>query len=240
MTATDGLDAEQLRLVALREEIAVAEATLLSLQAAIHSARTEAGPEALHGMAAENQRLTAANLVAHQETATAYAALERAVHASRTDALTGLLNRLALWDRLEHDLDLARRHGTLLAVCFVDIDGFKHVNDSLGHAVGDQLLQAIARALVGAVRASDTVCRLGGDEFVVFAPIGTPEDGAQLARKLAEAVGRPQLLAPLALTTSASVGFSLFPRDGDTVSALLSKADEAMYRVKKAREAPPA
>lgn len=238
MTGTDGMDAEQLRLVALREEIAVAEATLLSLQAAIQSARAEAGPEAMQGMAAENQRLTAANLVAHQETATAYAALERAVHASRTDALTGLLNRLALWDRLEHDLDLARRHGTLLVVCFVDIDGFKHVNDTLGHAIGDQLLQAIAQALVGAVRASDTVCRLGGDEFVAFAPIGTPDDGAQLARKLAEAVGQVQLLAPLALRISASVGFSLFPQDGGTVSALLSKADEAMYRVKKAREAP--
>ncbi|MGM9514574.1 diguanylate cyclase [Roseateles sp. DB2] len=239
MTATDGLDAEQQRLVALRQEIAAAEATLLSLQAAIQSAQAEPGQEAMHGMAAENQRLTAANLVAHQETATAYAALEKAVHASRTDALTGLLNRLALWDRLEHDLDLARRHGSMLVVCFVDIDGFKHVNDTLGHAIGDQLLQAIARALVGAVRASDTVCRLGGDEFVVFAQISSHEDGIQLAGKLADAICRPLQLEQRQLMASASVGFSMFPEDGDTVSTLLSKADEAMYRIKKARDVPP-
>ncbi len=238
MAATEGVDAQQQRLAVLQREIAEAEITLLALQAAIQAASVELGRETERGMAAENRRLTAANLVAHQETANAYVALEKAVHASRTDMLTGLLNRLALWDRLEHDLNLARRNDAMLVVCFVDVDGFKHVNDTLGHAIGDQLLQSIARALVGAVRASDTVCRLGGDEFVVFAPISTREDGEQLARKITDAICRPLQLEQLELTASASVGYSLFPEDGDTASILLSKADAAMYRVKKSKEAP--
>ncbi|MBB2486093.1 diguanylate cyclase [Mitsuaria sp. WAJ17] len=235
MTARDGIPAEQRRLRALRRKIAEAEATLLALQASIDAARGNAGREVIRGMAAENQRLTAANLVAHQATATAYAALEKAVHASRTDPLTGLLNRLALWDRLEHDLNLARRNGSMLVVCFVDVDNFKQVNDTLGHAVGDQLLQGIARTLVGTVRASDTVCRLGGDEFVVFAPISTREDGIQLAAKITQAVSRLRMPASCELAASVSVGVSSYPHDGNTVGALLGKADEAMYRVKKAR-----
>ncbi len=235
MTASDGIEARQRRLAELRQEIAEAEATLFALQETIRAERGDAGQEAIRGMVAENQRLTAANQVAHQATATAYAALEMAVHASRTDSLTGLLNRVALWDRLEHDLHLARRHGAMLAVCFVDVDNFKHVNDTLGHAIGDKLLQGIARTLVGAVRASDTVCRLGGDEFVVFAPISTREDGTQLGMKITDAVSQLQLQVPCALTASVSVGVSTYPQDGDTVSALLAKADDAMYLIKKAR-----
>lgn len=240
MTAPDGIGADERRLAGLRLEIAEAEATLLTLQETIRSLREDVSQEALGSMAAENQRLTAANRLAHQATAAAYAALEKAVHASRTDSLTGLLNRLALWDRLEHDLQLARRNGSLLAVCFIDVDNFKRVNDTLGHAVGDRLLQGIALALTGIVRASDAVCRLGGDEFVVVAPISTREAGLQLAGKITHAVGQLHLPRACRLGAAVSVGVSTYPQDGDTVSALLSKADEAMYRDKKTRaDAPP-
>jgi diguanylate cyclase (GGDEF)-like protein len=232
MAAVNDLDAEEQRLATLHREIAEAEATLRALHEAMQEAIDEATRQALSGVVAENQRLAAENRAALQETESAYAMLQEAVRTSRTDSLTGLLNRLALWDTLEHDVEFARRNGKVLAVLFLDVNHFKQVNDTFGHAVGDQLLQRIADTLVATVRASDTVCRMGGDEFVVIAPTATREDAAQLALKIQQELRRNFMLEGHVVASSTSVGFSVFPGDGRTADALMRKADEAMYRAK--------
>jgi len=232
-------DTDVQRLVVLRREIAEAESILLALQAAIREARSDSGLLAMTDVVAENVRLAADNLAARQEVTSAFAELEGAVRASRTDALTGLLNRLALWDIFDHDLELARRNRTLLVVYFIDIDNFKVVNDTLGHHAGDLLLQAITSILVTTVRASDTICRLGGDEFVVLTLTSAREDAALLARKLDESLRKKYLLEGHEINSSVSIGFSISPDDGITANALMRAADEAMYRVKKARKRGP-
>jgi len=232
MTTDDPASTLQ-RLTALQQQITAAQALLEQLQADILEARSDRGVLAAHAAHMENQRLQVENRRATQEIDSAHAALEVAVQASQTDALTGLRNREVLWDRLTHDIALARRHGDRLAVYFLDIDGFKRVNDKFGHAVGDLLLQRVAQVLTATVRKSDTVCRLGGDEFVVLAATGRHEEAAQLAGKIGLALAEPCLLAGHGMCISASIGFSLFPEDGDSPGVLVHKADEAMYRAKR-------
>lgn len=235
MSARFHQDVDEQRLIALRREIAAAEATLLALQLAIGEARSEQGLVAARDARLENERLLVRNHLVTQESQSAHAALEVAVKAAQTDALTGAHNREVLWDRLGHDLALARRSGTRLAIYFLDVNDFKQVNDEFGHAVGDLLLQRVARVLMTTVRASDTVCRIGGDEFVVLAAAGRREDAEQVAEKIGHALAAPCVLAGHPMTVSASVGFSLFPDDGESPGVLVRKADEAMYRVKRAR-----
>ena len=170
-----------------------------------------------------------------QESVSVNAALQQAVQAAQTDPLTGLRNREVLWDRLAHDLSLARRHGKRLAVYFLDVDDFKQVNDEFGHAAGDLLLQHVARVLLASVRDSDTVCRIGGDEFVILASATLPEDAVQMGTKIGRALGTPCVLAGHVMAVSASIGCALFPEDGESPGVLVHKADEAMYRRKRAR-----
>jgi diguanylate cyclase (GGDEF)-like protein len=233
-----GNDGAQSRLAAVERQIAAAEATLLELHAAILEARSERGLSAAHDARLENERLQVENQLATQEVETAHAALEVAVKASQTDSLTGLKNREVLWDRLSHDIALARRHGERLIIYFLDINGFKQVNDEFGHAVGDLLLQRAARVLQATVRDSDTVCRMGGDEFVVLVAAVRREDAAQIAGKIATALAEPCLLAGHPMCISASIGFSVFPDDGESPGVLMRKADEAMYRIKRAASHP--
>ncbi|KQV91861.1 GGDEF domain-containing protein [Pelomonas sp. Root1237] len=235
---SSGSDGAQSRLVALERQIAAAEATLLELQAAILEARSERGLSAAHDARLENKRLQAENQLATQEVETAHAALEVAVKASQTDSLTGLKNREVLWDRLSHDIALARRHGERLIIYFLDIDGFKQVNDEFGHAVGDLLLQRAARVLQATVRDSDTVCRMGGDEFVVLVAAARREDATQVADKIARALAEPCMLAGHPMSISASIGYSVFPDDGESPGVLMRKADEAMYRIKRTASHP--
>jgi diguanylate cyclase len=155
-------------------------------------------------------------------------------HLVRHDGLTGLPNRMLFEDRLQQALATADRHGHLVAVFFIDLDGFKRVNDTLGHHVGDAVLQEVARRLAGAVRGSDTVARLGGDEFVVLASdLDRPEDAMALARKLLARTGDPYELAEERVRLTASVGVSVYPDDADSATTLLRHADVAMYRAKQ-------
>jgi diguanylate cyclase (GGDEF)-like protein/PAS domain S-box-containing protein len=150
------------------------------------------------------------------------------------DVLTGLPNRTLLHDRLEQGTRAARRNNWLLAVIFVDLDNFKVVNDTLGHAVGDSLLREVASRLVSCLRDTDTVGRLGGDEFAIILPeIGSSEDAAMVARKLIESCARPHLIDGHELFVSASVGITLFPNDGVESEILIRNADTAMYRAKE-------
>ena len=151
------------------------------------------------------------------------------------DPLTGLPNRALLADRFAQMIVQARRHGTQLGVLFVDLDEFKLVNDSLGHAGGDELLKEAARRLQAGVRAGDTVARIAGDEFaIVLDELARPEDAAAVAQKLIERLSAAVDVGGHELFVSASIGVALFPADGEDVESLLGAADAAMYRAKQA------
>lgn len=150
------------------------------------------------------------------------------------DPLTGLPNRLLLGSRAEQAIALARRHDQPLALLFVEMDGFKRVNDTLGHTVGDQLLNSIAQRLQHCVRESDTVSRLGGDEFVVLlSEISLPGDAVVCAEKIIEALRVPHDIDPHHLQVTASIGVAIYPDDGLDAESLLKNADNAMFRAKR-------
>jgi diguanylate cyclase (GGDEF)-like protein/PAS domain S-box-containing protein len=154
-------------------------------------------------------------------------------HLAQHDSLTGLPNRVLLTDRIRRAIAIAPRHARQPGVLFLDLDGFKHVNDSLGHLVGDQLLQSVASRLTACVRGSDTVSRLGGDEFVVLlAEMARPEDAATAAVRMLEAVGEPHLIDEHELHITTSIGISLYPDDGADAGTLIKNADTAMYQAK--------
>ncbi len=155
------------------------------------------------------------------------------IHLASHDPLTGLPNRSLFQDRLQQAIVKARRNGLKVAVLFCDLDRFKRINDSLGHDVGDQLLQAVAGRLLGSVSESDTVARLGGDEFAIILDDFATEDAVSaIAQKILFTLARPLTIATFNLSTTSSIGISFFPEDGDTAQTLLKNADAAMYLAK--------
>ena len=155
-------------------------------------------------------------------------------HLAHHDVLTNLPNRMLLHDRLNQAIEVARRQNRQLAVMFLDLDGFKHINDSLGHAVGDELLRSVAQRLVACVRQSDTVSRQGGDEFVLLLPlIEHAEDAARSGQKILEALALPHPVDGQDLHISVSIGISIYPTDGQDAETLLKSADTAMYHAKE-------
>jgi len=150
------------------------------------------------------------------------------------DSLTKLPNRVLLNDRLDMAITSARRQQEKIGVLFIDLDRFKNVNDSLGHAVGDQLLIEAARRLAETVRSGDTVARLGGDEFVVLIPNVRDEGSlADLTLKLSEAIQEPYTVDGIGLHMTPSIGIAMYPDDGDDTSTLIKNADAAMYLAKE-------
>jgi diguanylate cyclase len=159
---------------------------------------------------------------------------ERMVHSAEHDFLTGLPNRMLLNDRIGQAIALAPRRRKNGALLFLDLDGFKHINDSLGHAVGDQLLQSVAKRLVGCVRVSDTVSRQGGDEFVVLLPeVQHTEEAGITARRMLKAVAEAHVVGQHDLHVTASIGVSVYPDDGIDAETLIKNADTAMYQAKE-------
>ena len=155
-------------------------------------------------------------------------------HSAHHDFLTGLPNRMLLNDRISQAIALAPRHNNQVAVLFLDLDGFKHINDSLGHPIGDRLLQSVAERLVGCVRASDTVSRQGGDEFVVLlSEVDRSEDAAISARRMLQAVAESHAVDEQDLHITTSIGVSIFPDDGLDAETLIKNADTAMYQAKE-------
>ena len=149
------------------------------------------------------------------------------------DALTGLGNRISLLGRLKLSIKTAWEHKAGFAVLFIDFDRFKLVNDSLSHAVGDDLLKGAAARLQAAIRAEDTLARLGGDEFIIILMNVTKEEDVEIkVRKLIDVFQQPFDISSRKITLTASVGISLYPKDGNTVDALLRNADVAMYQAK--------
>lgn len=158
---------------------------------------------------------------------------EKLHHQAHHDALTGLPNRLLFQDRFEDALRRAERHRTQSAVMLLDLDRFKHVNDSLGHAAGDLLLKAIAERLCALLRKSDTVARFGGDEFALLLDsVEDTQDAARVARKLLAALSDPIKIGDHEIVVSGSIGISCYPQDGDDAETLFKNADVAMYRAK--------
>ncbi len=150
------------------------------------------------------------------------------------DNLTDLPNRVLFGERLERTLSQSRRSDEMAAVLFMDLDRFKQINDTLGHAAGDKLLKEVARRLLRTVGADDTVARMGGDEFTVLLPgITSPRDGARMAQKIKRILSRPLTLDGHDLYVAASVGIAVFPFDGQDADTLVKHADVAMYRAKE-------
>jgi diguanylate cyclase (GGDEF)-like protein/PAS domain S-box-containing protein len=161
------------------------------------------------------------------------AAEERVMHMVKHDFLTGLPNRMLLQDRLAQAIFRAMRDGSKVAIMFIDLDRFKIVNDTLGHFVGDKLLQEVARRIGSISRASDTVCRQGGDEFVIMLPdLESVDDIPVIADKLLDTVSGSYLIIGNEIEMTTSIGISVFPDDGDNGNTLLQHADAAMYHAK--------
>jgi diguanylate cyclase (GGDEF)-like protein/PAS domain S-box-containing protein len=173
-------------------------------------------------------------VVVFHDVSEAQAMVHRMTHLAEHDILTSLPNRGLLDDRLEQGIALAQRHSRRLAVLFIDLDHFKHINDSLGHLIGDQLLRAVALRITPCVRGSDTVSRQGGDEFIVLlSEISHAEDAALIADKIRLAVLEPYCIDNHLLQLTASIGVSVYPEDGADPESLIQCADTAMYHAKE-------
>lgn len=221
-----GLDAQISRmrttLARLTQDVADAEARLDQNRSAL--------------LVDTNERLVLAALNSRAEAVAATQALSQAAHSARHDRLTGLANRTALLDRFERAAARARRRGNRVALLFIDLDGFKALNDTHGHHFGDDVLRLVSGRLVGVVREVDSIGRYGGDEFLVLLPDVTDvADARTVAAKLEAAVAVPMEVAGRTVTLTASVGMAVFPDDGESTDVLLAKADEAMYAAKRQR-----
>jgi diguanylate cyclase (GGDEF)-like protein/PAS domain S-box-containing protein len=155
-------------------------------------------------------------------------------HLAQHDFLTDLPNRLLLKDRIAQAISLSRRHRKSLAVLFLDLDGFKYINDSLGHEIGDKVLQLVAQRVVACLRRSDTVSRHGGDEFVILlSEIAQTGDAAICAKRILTELAMPHEVGEHNVRLSASIGVSIYPQDGDDADTLIKNADAAMYQAKR-------
>ena len=173
-------------------------------------------------------------VIIFRDVSVARAMTELMAHSAEHDFLTGLPNRLLLNDRVSQAIALAQRHMHQVAVLFLDLDGFKHINDSLGHPIGDKLLQSIAKRLVACVRQSDTVSRQGGDEFVVLlSEVEQPEHTSITARRMLQAIAVAHSIDHHDLHVTTSIGVSVYPEDGLDAETLIKNADTAMYQAKE-------
>jgi diguanylate cyclase (GGDEF)-like protein/PAS domain S-box-containing protein len=173
-------------------------------------------------------------VIVFRDVSVAQAMAKQMTHSAEHDFLTGLPNRMLLNDRIGQAIASARRRKKQVAVLFLDLDGFKHINDSLGHPIGDKLLQSIGKRLTAAVRGADTVSRQGGDEFVVLlADLALAEDAVIMAARILRTVAEPHSVDQHDLHVTTSIGVSVYPDDGQDAETLIKNADTAMYQAKE-------
>jgi diguanylate cyclase (GGDEF)-like protein/PAS domain S-box-containing protein len=173
-------------------------------------------------------------VIVFRDVSVAQAMARQITHSAEHDFLTGLPNRMLLNDRIGQAIASAQRRKKQVAVLFLDLDGFKHINDSLGHPIGDKLLQSICKRLTAAVRGADTVSRQGGDEFVVLlADLSHAEDAVIMAARILRTVAVPHSVDQHDLHVTTSIGVSVYPDDGQDAETLIKNADTAMYQAKE-------
>jgi len=200
--------------------------------------KTFTKPTGISGKLAKSARhqieiLTEQNIGLQKELAKLAQNEAQASHLAYHDGLTGLPNRNLLQDRFHHDISLAERHHKPLALLMLGLDELKRVNDKLGYASGDKLLQAVALRLTEGIRGADTACRCGGDEFVVLlSEIDSPNIATTLAVELGWRLSEPYLMDGYSIHMAVSVGVAVYPGDGQTFDDLMKQADIAMYRAK--------
>ena len=181
-----------------------------------------------------NEQLVIRDLELRAELDSSAGALDEVTRSAALDALTRLPNRTVLLDRLEHAIAGSKRHHKRVAVLFLDLNNFKHVNDTFGHAAGDRVLQDVATCLSGLVRETDTVSRYGGDEFlIVLAEVAEAADAGIIAGKVNAALRAANVADAHGSLVSASIGISIYPDDGEDAAALIARADAAMYQAKQ-------
>jgi diguanylate cyclase (GGDEF)-like protein len=208
-------------------------AQVKELQDALESSRQET-------IATRRQadRLAEANARLEVIAAQREAEIAKVRHYAYHDELTGLPNRALLLDRLNQALVRAKRQQTHLALFLLDLDGFKAINDRLGHAAGDKLLQRVAERLRASIRGGDTACRYGGDEFVLLLPdVDDEEHALEVARKIHARLAKPYRLDDHSIAVTASIGVAVYPVDGMSQGVLIDRADFAMYRAKTVNSA---
>lgn len=180
------------------------------------------------------ERQAAGAVMIFRDVSAARLMADQITHSAEHDFLTGLPNRMLLNDRINRAIALAPRYANKVAILFLDLDGFKHINDSLGHAIGDKLLQSIAARLVDCVRVADTVSRQGGDEFVVLlSAVEKAEHAVISAKRILAAVAEAHAIGEHELYVTASIGVSIYPDDGKDADTLTKNADTAMYQAKE-------
>jgi diguanylate cyclase len=227
------LQAEHKRLAA---EIQSMQSVLVRLLQDLVDAETSLDETTAAQLVEANGQLILAALASQEQAETVSQALLLAARAPALDALTHLPTRSTLFDRFSQAMAQARRHHQGLALLFVDLDEFKPLNDSFGHAFGDQVLCQVAQRLGAAVREVDTVSRHGGDEFLILlAALSDPADAQAVADKLTATLAMPMTVEGRTLNLSASIGVARFPEDGDDLDTLTARADAAMYASKRRR-----
>lgn len=235
--ASDPPDAGALQaeLSTLRAQTVAARAELALVLSDLTAAQLQLGGHYMHQLLEANEHLVMEAVRSRDMAESTALLVAELTRSSELDALTHLPNRLLLIDRFSQSLTHAKRNDGRLALLFMDLDGFKQINDTLGHTVGDEVLREVSRCLVGCVRQIDTVCRLGGDEFIVLLPeIADAANPALVAQKLIEALGQIVEAGGKPVTVSASIGITVYPDDADSIEQLVDCADQAMYRSKHA------
>jgi len=220
-------------LARVRDKVDAARAVLMRLLQEVVVAESRLGNNQAAQMLEANEQLVLAALRQQAEAQAVADALAAASRAADIDPLTQLPNRALLLDRFNQGIAQARRQGGRLALLFIDLDEFKPINDTHGHAAGDEVLRQVARRLAGAVRAVDTVSRHGGDEFLVLlSEVSHQADVALIAAKLLAVLAEPGLVGDAGVRLTASIGISLYPEDGQDPATLINRADAAMYLAK--------
>lgn len=231
---TKKVAAARLTLARLHAEADALRAELAQLHHDLDKARHDSDVTRANLLRDANENLVIAALQADSIAEHALSDLDELTRSSQHDPLTGTPNRSLMLDRLENAINLARRRSTRIAVLFLDLDNFKEINDSRGHAIGDEILKLVANRMAAVLRNSDAVSRHGGDEFLaLLAEVSQASDAAMVAGKMLSAIAAPAPIGEFLVTISASIGIALYPEDGTDAATLIARADAAMYRIKR-------